>query len=544
LIVKGILLWGLLKQKNNHVHFYCYCRQQTSLTHANGVFSDSGLLTLMSMALTLSQETPPRLGVGDDEPPLGTQHHPTKAEDEHDLEDVAAAPSSPKKNKKKRDANTLRKAPQAPRRFKSSYIMFFTAKQDETKAELKLEAEASGKDVAASTTVTEVSKRSAEKWRNLSPEERGYWEDEAAKDKQRYMREKAAYTGPWQVPWKRAKKDPSAPKRPMSAFLYFSQDRRKKIKAKNPGMKNTEVSQVLGEMWRNASDEEKRPHMEIEERERAKYKIQIAKWNEEKKARDEAQKKAQEEQQRQYMHQMGGGGGAMSGGAPASQGPPPPPPQGMPYAMPPHQGAPPPSGHGSPPMQGDPSQQQNSQHPPHPSQQQGYDPNMMYQQQPQPYGMPPPNAPYYMYPPPPHGYYAPYPPQSGQPVVLGPNGMPQGAPQPPQPQSNQQTAPPPQHQHQHQHQHHMYGPPPPQAAPVPPSVSSYPSPYGTLPPQQEQQSQQQQQPQMPQPMSTPPHGHVFEEDGSNGGMPHMAYPPHYPEPEQMMGGLMPYPQQE
>ena len=26
------------------------------------------------------------------------------------------------------------------------------------------------------------------------------------------MAEKSTYTGPWQVPWKRAKKDPSAPK--------------------------------------------------------------------------------------------------------------------------------------------------------------------------------------------------------------------------------------------------------------------------------------------------------------------------------------------
>ena len=40
------------------------------------------------------------------------------------------------KNKKKREHSVLRKAPQAPKRFKSSYIMFFMAKQDEIKAEL------------------------------------------------------------------------------------------------------------------------------------------------------------------------------------------------------------------------------------------------------------------------------------------------------------------------------------------------------------------------------------------------------------------------
>lgn len=38
--------------------------------------------------------------------------------------------------RKKHGAAALRKAPQAPKRFKSSYIMFFTAKRDEVKAEL------------------------------------------------------------------------------------------------------------------------------------------------------------------------------------------------------------------------------------------------------------------------------------------------------------------------------------------------------------------------------------------------------------------------
>lgn len=33
------------------------------------------------------------------------------------------------------------------------------------------------------------------------------------------MAEKNAYTGPWQVPWKRAKKDPTAPK---VSSLYIS----------------------------------------------------------------------------------------------------------------------------------------------------------------------------------------------------------------------------------------------------------------------------------------------------------------------------------
>jgi len=190
------------------------------------------------------------------------------------------------KGKKKRDASTLRKAPQAPKRFKSSYIMFFMAKQQEIKAEL-----------GVGTSVGDVSKESSDRWKKLSVDDRAVWDQKAKADKERYNLEKASYTGPWQVPWKRAKKDPNAPKRPMSAFLFFSQDKRRMIKGENPGMRNTEISRVLGEMWKNASDEEKAPHIEREARERAKYKINIAKWRKEDLVRKEDAKKEQIEQQ-------------------------------------------------------------------------------------------------------------------------------------------------------------------------------------------------------------------------------------------------------
>ncbi len=67
----------------------------------------------------------------------------------------------------------------------------------------------------------------------------------------------------------------------MSAFLFFSQDKRRVIKEANPGMRNTEISRVLGEMWKKASAEERAPHIEREAAEREKYKVQMAKWKEE-----------------------------------------------------------------------------------------------------------------------------------------------------------------------------------------------------------------------------------------------------------------------
>jgi hypothetical protein len=87
---------------------------------------------------------------------------------------------------KKRDhsGSQLKKAPQAPKRFKSSYICFFMASRPETKIRLGPDA-----------TIAEISKESANLWRNMSADEKSHWETVAAKDKERYMSEKASYTG-------------------------------------------------------------------------------------------------------------------------------------------------------------------------------------------------------------------------------------------------------------------------------------------------------------------------------------------------------------
>jgi hypothetical protein len=145
---------------------------------------------------------------GDDERDDDEGHLTDEHEDPHhsftpsplgDL-DVPVVKKAPRK-KRKRSATALRKNPDAPRRFKSSYIFFFTAKQGLIKERL-----------GGKATVREISQGAAQMWKTMDTEERARWDDIAAKDKERYMKEKASYTGPWQVPHKRPKKDPSAPK--------------------------------------------------------------------------------------------------------------------------------------------------------------------------------------------------------------------------------------------------------------------------------------------------------------------------------------------
>lgn len=162
------------------------------------------------------------------------------------------------------------------------------AKQKTIKEELGEEA-----------NVASISKRSAEMWKNLSSQERTHWDEIARKDKERYLEEKAKYSGPWQVPYQRQKKNPAAPKRPMSAFLFFSLGLRSKLKEENPDMKNTDISRLLGEMWRNLPPEEREPHVQKEKSEREKYKIAMAAWKSENEAKEAAAREAATAQMQQ-----------------------------------------------------------------------------------------------------------------------------------------------------------------------------------------------------------------------------------------------------
>jgi hypothetical protein len=86
----------------------------------------------------------------------------------------------------------------------------------------------------------------------------------------------------------------------MSAFLLFSQGRRAKVRNEHPEMKNTEVSRILGEMWRTCTDEQKKPFQDEEKALRERYKVEMEGWKEKADERKEAaMKRKKEDMERQ-----------------------------------------------------------------------------------------------------------------------------------------------------------------------------------------------------------------------------------------------------
>lgn len=58
----------------------------------------------------------------------------------------------------------------------------------------------------------------------------------------------------------RKKKDPNAPKRSLSAYMFFANENRDIVRAENPGISFGQVGRLLGEKWKALSSEDKSPY--------------------------------------------------------------------------------------------------------------------------------------------------------------------------------------------------------------------------------------------------------------------------------------------
>jgi hypothetical protein len=129
------------------------------------------------------------------------------------------------------------------------------------------------------TKATNITSLVSQAWRALGTTERERFEAMAQKDKERYNIEKKNYVPPpgMAVTTKR-KKDPDAPKRPMSAYLSYANKLRGKVKGENPDCSNGEISKILSGMWKEIPDDI-RKNLKDEEKVRwDAYRIRMLEW--------------------------------------------------------------------------------------------------------------------------------------------------------------------------------------------------------------------------------------------------------------------------
>ncbi|KAK7226358.1 hypothetical protein V2G26_014361 [Clonostachys chloroleuca] len=59
---------------------------------------------------------------------------------------------------------------------------------------------------------------------------------------------------------KRGKKDPNAPKRGLSAYMFFANEQRENVREENPGISFGQVGKLLGERWKALNDKQRAPY--------------------------------------------------------------------------------------------------------------------------------------------------------------------------------------------------------------------------------------------------------------------------------------------
>ncbi|KAI8818951.1 putative nonhistone protein 6 [Fimicolochytrium jonesii] len=77
----------------------------------------------------------------------------------------------------------------------------------------------------------------------------------------------------------KAKKDPNAPKKPLSAFMIFSQENRPRIKEENPDATFGDLGKLLGAAWKEINPKDKALYEKKQEKAKQQYEVAIAEYN-------------------------------------------------------------------------------------------------------------------------------------------------------------------------------------------------------------------------------------------------------------------------
>merc|ERR1719418_82707 len=120
----------------------------------------------------------------------------------------------------------------------------------------------------------EFTKKCAERWKTMTIKEKTKFNQMEELDKKRFQTEIGIYAQSGNgVRKKRTRKakDPRAPKRSMSAFFWFAQDERPKVRAANPSFAVGDIAKELGKRWAEFGPTFKQKYEAKAEKDRERY---------------------------------------------------------------------------------------------------------------------------------------------------------------------------------------------------------------------------------------------------------------------------------
>lgn len=76
----------------------------------------------------------------------------------------------------------------------------------------------------------------------------------------------------------RKKKDPNAPKRSLSAYMFFANEQRDIVRAENPGIAFGQIGKILGEKWKALEGKAKEPYEAKAATDKKRYEVEKAEY--------------------------------------------------------------------------------------------------------------------------------------------------------------------------------------------------------------------------------------------------------------------------
>lgn len=73
--------------------------------------------------------------------------------------------------------------------------------------------------------------------------------------------------------------DPNAPKRGLSAYMFFANEQRENVREENPGVSFGQVGKILGERWKALSDKQRVPYESKAAADKKRYEDEKAAYN-------------------------------------------------------------------------------------------------------------------------------------------------------------------------------------------------------------------------------------------------------------------------
>jgi hypothetical protein len=73
--------------------------------------------------------------------------------------------------------------------------------------------------------------------------------------------------------------DPNAPKRGLSAYMFFANEQRDTVREENPGISFGQVGKVLGDKWKALSEKQREPYEKKAAADKKRYEEEKAKYN-------------------------------------------------------------------------------------------------------------------------------------------------------------------------------------------------------------------------------------------------------------------------